>query len=150
LSSERFLDDEAGEESDEGASTFLSSPIADGVDSLVDLTIAIAVFWELADFSEIGSDETALSAAAAAEAFAGVASSRDFLTGSALISLSSSLVSSSSLLVVESSLAEESSEEDVSEAETLIDSEVSVEVVSSEVVCSDEETSEVRVEEERS
>ena len=140
-----------GEESDEGASTLLSSPVADGVDSLVDLTIGIAVFLErsLADFAEIGSDETALSAAAA-EACEGVTSSPDFGTGSALISLSSSLVSSSSLLVVESSLAEESSEEDVSEAETLIDSEVSVEVVSSEVVCSDEETSEVRGEEGRS
>ena len=141
-----------GEESDEGASTLLWSPIAEGVDwrSWVDLTIAIAVFLEtsLEDFAEIGSDETALSAAAA-KGFAGVASSPDFVTGSALISLSS-LVSSSSLLVVKSSLAEESSEEDVSEAETLIDSEVSVEVVSSEVVCSDEETSEVREEEERS
>ena len=130
--------------SDGGARTPLSSPTADGVAASMDLTVAIAVSLslELADFTGIGSDGAVLGGSPG-EIWEGEASLSNSLTGSALISLSPSLVSSS-LLLVDSSLVEESSDEEESEAEPSGKSEVSVEAVSSEVNCSDEEISEVR------
>ena len=65
------------------------------------------------------------------------------LTVSVIVSLSSSLVSSSKLLVLFSEESESEQDSELEEVDSPVSAEISLEEVSSEDVCSDEEVSEV-------